>query len=183
MAGMLAHDLLQERERRYLSLPRMGRLQQIQPPEHSWVLPHIWTPADPWSNTLLACVVIARQAKTRAKLSSSGGQRMKSCSLQGHPVFILKVVCRLCIHCHYCAHSHTVYKAQSQGYCKAHSQEYCIGILQIARYNLFYPWEAQIKFKHQLLMYLLIQHCQLLFSNTNWLSPQKTFILSGNQGW
>lgn len=40
----------------------------------------------------------------------------------------------------------------------------------------FFPF--QIKFKHQLLIYLLIH--QLLFSNTKYISPQEAFILTGN---
>lgn len=61
-------------------------------------------------------------------------------------VSILTVVCRFCIHHHYRAHSHTAYKTitpcrlhRDIADCKAQSQEYCIGILQIARYNLFFP--------------------------------------------
>lgn len=47
----------------------------------------------------------------------------------------------------------------------------------------FFFCEAQIKFKHQHVIYLLIQLYDLLFSNTKSLSPQETFILSGNCIW
>lgn len=97
----------------------------------------------------------SQQVKTRAKLSSSDGQRMKSSSLQGkgfHPqsglfadsassIIIAGLIPTLPTRQLPLWRLHSDgadCKAQSQGYCKAQSQEYCIAILQIARYNLFF---------------------------------------------